>query len=181
MSIAWHHKYFVWINFLWFQIIWLIAVVYHQQAITLLIASLCLHFVLTPTRRSDLFNLFIITLLGSLCDSFLSFLNILIFPEPLLIAFSIPLWLVLLWCHFALTLNHGMGWLVKLPMYAQILFGAVFGTLSYYAGAQIGTVNLHNNLLLSLTALCIAWGLQLPIYITVVKYNRRAEGAKHYR
>ena len=178
MSTAWQYKYFAWINFLWFQIIWLIAVVYHQQAIALLIASLCLHFLLTPTRYADLLNLLAISALGSCADTFLTVLGILIFPEPL---FFIPLWLVLLWCHFALTLSHGMGWLLKLPFYAQILFGAVFGTLSYYSGAQIGTVNLHNNLLLSLTALCIAWGLLLPIYITVVKYNRRAEGAKHYR
>ena len=170
MCIAWYKKYFLWTNFLWFQIIWLVAVVYHQQAIALLIASLCVHFLLTPTRYSDLLNLLAVTALGSCADTFLSFLGILIFPEPL---FFIPLWLVLLWSHFALTLNHGMGWLLKLPFYAQILFAAVFGTLSYYAGAKIGTVSLHSNLLLSLFSLSVAWASMLPVYIAITLSNRR--------
>lgn len=164
----WYHRKFVWINLVWFQIIWLIAVVYRENTLLLLLISLALHFLLTPTRRCDLQGVVVITLLGSLADYLLSVCGVLIFANSTFI----PLWLILLWSHFALSLNHGMLWLIKLPTYARILFGAIFGTLSYYAGAQLGSVTLGSNLLLSLFSLSVIWAVMLPVYIAVTSFNR---------
>ncbi|GLS91927.1 membrane protein [Psychromonas marina] len=168
MKIALNKKLFSWINFIWFQVIWFVAVFYTEQTMTLLLISLCLHFLLTPTREADLLTMLGITLLGSLGDFLLTFLGIYIFPETLFI----PVWLILLWAHFALALNHGMSWLSNLPGYGRILFGAIFGTLSYYAGAQFGAVTLHQNLTLSLFSMAVIWATLLPVYIEIALFNR---------
>ena len=163
MKIAFNQKSFSWINLIWFQAIWFVAVVYTVQAISVLILSLCVHFLMSPTRKADILTLLGITLIGSLGDFLLTFWGVFIFPDTL---YS-PVWLILLWAHFALTLNHAMSWLSKLPTYACILFGAVFGTLSYYAGSQLGAVTLHNNLLFSLFSMSVIWGSLLPVYIAI--------------
>lgn len=168
MKIALNKKLFSWINFIWFQSIWFVAVFYTDQAISLLLISLCLHFILSPTREADLLTLLGITLIGSLADFVLTFTGIYIFQETLFI----PIWLILLWAHFALTLNHGMTWLSKLPGYGRIIFGAIFGTLSYYAGAKLGAVTLNTNLFLALFSMSVIWATLLPVYIEIALFNR---------
>lgn len=168
MKIAFIKKKFAWINFVWFQVIWFIAVLYTDHAVDILLFSLCLHFLLSPIREADLLTLLGIGLLGVLGDYLLTFLGVFIFPDTLFI----PFWLILLWAHFALTLNHSLSWLNKLPLYARILFGSIFGTLSYYAGAKLGAVTLHHNLILSFFSMAMIWGSLLPVYIEIALFNR---------
>lgn len=161
-------KIFFWINLIWFQAVWFGAILFKDQAVLLLCSSLLAHFLLTPTRKSDAFNLISIALLGSVADFLLASLGILVFEETLFI----PVWLILLWAHFSVTLNHSMGWLDNIPNYVRILFGAIFGTLSYYTGSQMGAVVLHTNLLLSLFSLSVIWGSLLPVYTVIASLNR---------
>ena len=161
-------KQFYWVNFVWFQAVWFLAVLYTVQGVYLLLFSLLLHFLVSPTRLSDLLNLLVITLIGSLGDYLLTTLGIFIFTEQ----HFIPLWLILLWAHFAVTLNHGLSWLERLPIYARVLFGGVFGTLSYYGGYKLGAVTLHSNLLLSLFSLSVIWASLLPVYTVLASLNR---------
>ncbi|MFT6984641.1 MAG: hypothetical protein ACJAT7_000438 [Psychromonas sp.] len=168
MKMQFSKKKFYWVSFIWFQAIWLLAVVYTDQAVLLLLLSLFAHFLVSPTRASDLLNLLAITLLGCAGDYLLTYIGVFTFTDH----YFIPLWLILLWTHFAVTLNHGLSWLEKLPLYARILFGAVFGTLSYYAGYKMGAVTLHSNLLLSLFALSVIWATLLPVYTLLASLNR---------
>jgi len=166
-------KQFYWVSFIWFQAVWFLAVAYTDQAIYLLLLSLCMHFLVSPTRASDFLNLLVISLIGISGDTLLTYLGIFTFSEH----YFIPVWLILLWAHFAVTLNHGLSWLERLPVYARIVFGAVFGTLSYYAGYKIGAVNLHSNLLLSLFSLSVIWAALLPVYTVLASLNRmRCDG-----
>jgi len=165
---SWVKKYFIYINAICFQGIWFIAVLYQQDAINLLILLLVLHFIVSPTRLSDISTLFVITILGSCIDYFLSLSGVFIFSDSLFI----PIWLVLLWSHFSLTLNHGLSWLIRTPLYIQVLFGAVFGSLSYYAGAQWGAVILRPEFLFGLLPLMVIWGVSLPVYIKITAHNR---------
>ena len=168
MNTQFSKKQFYWISFVWFQAVWFLAVAYTDQAIYLLLFSLCLHFLVSPTRLSDLLNLLAITLIGSLGDYLLTYLGIFTFTAQ----HFIPLWLILLWAHFAVTLNHGLSWLERLPVYARIVFGAIFGTLSYYVGYKMGAVTLHSDLLLSLFSLSVIWASLLPVYTVLASINR---------
>lgn len=161
-------NHFFWLNIVWFQAAWFSAILYTNQATFILFISLCLHFIFTPTRSSDLKNLMQITVIGMLADYLLTYLGILNFTD---ITF-IPIWLILLWAHFSLTLNHSMRWLSDIPIYVRILFGAIFGTLSYYSGAKLEAVTLNENLILSLFSLAVIWGSMLPVYTVIASLNR---------
>jgi len=152
----------------WFQAIWFYAVFYTEQAIPLLLLSLSLHFIVSPTRRRDVVNALTIAPIGCAADYLLTYVGIFTFES----SFFIPGWLILLWAHFAVTLNHGMSWLDKFPLYLRSIFGGVFGALSYYAGAKMGAVVLDNDLVISLFSLAVIWAWLLPVYTVIASLNR---------
>lgn len=159
---------FYWFSFVWFQLTWLYAVFYTEKAVSLMLLSIVVHFVLSPTRLHDLFNLLTIAPIGCSADYLLTYAGIFTFEQSQLI----PGWLILLWLHFAVTLNHGLSWMERFPMYFRGLCGAIFGALSYYAGAKIGAVELAPNLILTLFILAVIWGGLLPVYTVIVSLNR---------
>lgn len=169
MTMQFNKSKFYWVNFVWFQGVWFLALAYTSQATYLLILSLIIHFLVSPTRTSDLANLLIISLLGCCADYLLTYSGIFTFTND----YFIPIWLILLWTHFAVALNHGMSWLTRFPSYAHILLGALFGTLSYYGGYKMGAVILYDNLQLSLFAVAVIWATLLPVYVLVASLNRR--------
>ena len=180
MRIQLNKNQFYWVSFVWFQAVWFYAVAYTGQAIPLMLLSLGFHFLVSPTRVSDLVNVLTIGPIGCSADYLLTYWGIFTFEQSLLI----PGWLILLWVHFAVTLNHGMTWLEKLPLYIQIIFGGVFGALSYYAGAKMGAVELDSNLILSLFSLAVIWASLLPVYTVIASLNRtfchgKIKGSSH--
>ncbi len=154
-------RYFYWINLLWFQLIWCVAVFFTAGGAPFLLFSLLLHFYLTPRRRQDLACLASIALIGAVADLCVSWLGFMVFPEGILL----PFWLLLLWAHFAVTLNHGMSWLNKIPLYLQALFGGCFGPLSYYAGSKLGAVHFPPPEWRTLFILIVIWSALLPVYL----------------
>ena len=80
-----------------------------------------------------------------------------------------PFWLWMVWALFALTLNDSLAFLQKVPVRMNALLGAVFGTLSYVAGARLGAAvmveSVGNLLLMALT-----WALLFP---ATVIWSRR--------
>lgn len=95
-----------WAHLLGFNLYWLLAVKWQQPGP--LLAMLLLHFLFSPSRLRDL-RLLPIAVAGCLLDVLLWQLGLFRFPS------GFPLWLVLLWLGFALTLAHGMRWLLRLP------------------------------------------------------------------
>jgi uncharacterized membrane protein YfcA len=77
---------------------------------------------------------------------------------------------------FATTLNIAFRWLRDRLVLASLL-GAVFGPLSYFAGARLGAVVI-NDFPSALIALALAWALLLPGLLLLAKrldgFNVRA-------
>ncbi|UUM67964.1 DUF2878 domain-containing protein [Aeromonas veronii] len=74
----------------------------------------------------------------------------------------------LLWLGFALTLAHGMRWLLRLPRWQQALFGVFGGASSYVAGAAMGAVNLPWGIWISTALLAVIWMWWLPVLLWVM-------------
>jgi hypothetical protein len=154
---------------------WFVAVFFTVSGQIFLICSLLLHFYLSPNRKQDLASLITISAIGGSADLLLSWLGVMIFPEAVLL----PLWLVLLWAHFAVALNHGMSWLNKVPVYFQVVFGGLFGPLSYYAGYKFGAVDFPLPLLQTLFILLVIWATLLPVYLSISRsYGDRYDNFK---
>ncbi|WP_454008753.1 DUF2878 family protein [Aeromonas sp. Marseille-Q7275] len=117
-----------WAHLLGFNLYWLLAVKWQQPGPLLLM--LLLHFLFSPRRRYD-WRLIPVALAGCLLDILLWRLGLFQFPA------GFPLWLLLLWCGFALTLSHGLRWLR--PCRAGSRRAVVWwGASSYVAGAAMG-------------------------------------------
>ncbi|MHC9244771.1 DUF2878 domain-containing protein [Aeromonas jandaei] len=148
-----------WAHLLGFNLYWLLAVKWQQPGP--LLVSLLLHFLFSPSRQRDL-RLLPIAVAGCLLDALLRQLGLFRFPA------GFPLWLVLLWLGFALTLAHGMRWLLRLPRWQQALFGMVGGTSSYVAGAAMGAVHLPWGIGISAALLAVIWMWWLPVLLWVM-------------
>ncbi|MDX7922384.1 DUF2878 domain-containing protein [Aeromonas media] len=147
-----------WAHLLGFNLYWLLAVKWQQPGLLLLM--LLLHFLFSPRRRYD-WRLIPVALAGCLLDILLWGLGLFQFPA------GFPLWLLLLWCGFALTLSHGLRWLRPLPRWQQALFGMVGGAGSYVAGAAMGAVHLPWGIWISTALLAVIWMGWLPVLLWV--------------
>ncbi|MCF5889633.1 DUF2878 domain-containing protein [Aeromonas veronii] len=148
-----------WAHLLGFNLYWLLAVKWQQPGP--LLAMLLLHFLFSPCRQRD-WRLLPIAVTGCLLDALLWQLGLFRFPS------GFPLWLVLLWLGFALTLAHGMRWLLRLPRWQQALFGVFGGASSYVAGAAMGAVNLPWGIWISTALLAVIWMWWLPVLLWVM-------------
>ena len=88
-----------WAHLLGFNLYWLLAVTWQQPGP--LAGMLLLHFIFSPAAGQD-WRLIPVALAGCLLDILLWRLGLFHFPS------GFPLWLLLLWCGFALTLSHGL-------------------------------------------------------------------------
>ena len=147
-----------WAHLLGFNLYWLLAVKWQQPGPLLLM--LLLHFLFSPRRRQD-WRLIPVALAGCLLDILLWLLGLFQFPS------GFPLWLLLLWCGFALTLSHGLRWLRPLPRWQQALFGMVGGASSYVAGAAMGGGHLPRGIWISTALLAVIWMWWLPVLLWV--------------
>ena len=129
-----------WAHLLGFNLYWLLAVKWQQPGP--LLAMLLLHFLFSPSRQRD-WRLLPIAVAGCLLD-------------------------VLLWLGFALTLSHGLRWLLRLPCWQQALFGVFGGASSYVAGAAMGAVNLPWGIWISTALLAVIWMWWLPVLLWVM-------------
>ncbi len=122
------------VNGIWFQLCWLSAVLLNN--VGLLCALLLLHAVVFV--KDDLKQYLALAIVGSigiLVDQSLSYFGVFVFTKPL-----IPLWLMLLWLCFSSTLGYSLSYFRNKPLISAV-FGAIGGSLSYYAGIRFGAVS----------------------------------------
>ncbi|WP_246223225.1 DUF2878 domain-containing protein [Alteromonas profundi] len=154
-------------NFIWFQTIWWLVILFQSSAIVVVIGLFALWLLLTPTRREDGLLMITIMAIGFCIDSLLTMSGIFIFSKAVVADSSmgqwfIPFWLVLLWGAFAATLTHSLASLRgSLPIAA--LAGGLFAPLSYIAGAKLGAVDLGYPVTTTYIVLCAIWAVILPV------------------
>tara|TARA_B100000767_G_scaffold49864_1_gene44901 strand:- start:403 stop:915 length:513 start_codon:yes stop_codon:yes gene_type:complete len=165
------------INFVLFQAAWFICVLgasYNQTylALTLSIIILLIHFSLIKKRMLDVKLIIIAGLIGLLFDGALLNFDLIIYNDPGLPYPFTPIWIVMLWMTFAMTLNHSLAWLSQ-KYYLSILFGAIGGPLAYIAGEKLGAITLLSTN--SIITLSVGWALITPILLIIAnKLNKNA-------
>ena len=165
------------INFVLFQAAWFVCVLgasYNQTylALALSIIILLIHFSLIKKRMLDLKLIIIAGLIGLLFDGVLLNFDLIIYNDPGLPYPYTPIWIVMLWMIFAMTLNHSLAWLSQ-KYYLAILFGAIGGPLAYIAGEKLGAITLLSTN--SIITLSIGWALITPVLLVIAnKLNKNA-------
>ncbi len=154
-------------NAIFFQIIWFACVVGSAHDLVWPAFLCCAAFVfwqLMPQHRhpNDLTLIVIACIIGLIIDSAWIHLGFLqykhTFPHPSIS----PLWIIILWVAFALTINHSLSWLKKHPI-LPTLMGIIGAPFSYIAGEKLGAINVASTPIIFLSCLALAWALALNL------------------
>jgi len=127
---------------------------------------LLVHLSLVSERRREIRLILVIGLFGFAVDTVQVSAGLYAFTHTGAAPWLCPLWMVALWMIFATTLNASMAWLAGRYGLAAAL-GALFGPLSYLAGARLGAIELSANPLLSLGGIALVWALAMPTLLVI--------------
>lgn len=162
-------KLFSIINFIIFQSCWALAATFPANAPFFMLLGFLIHFALSPSRQADCL-LIMASLIGIFADQTLVSLGVLNVNQAWL-----PLWLIMLWAHFTLCLNHSLRWLQKLNYPIQSLFGAVFGSLSYWTGLQVEVFNTFAPTAIFVLIYAMVWAILLPLFVMLAQQTQRIQ------
>lgn len=121
------------VNFILFQFLWfwcVLAPAWWDVAIGIIVIAAHLRYIGAPGEWR---LLAVVAVCGAAMDSGLAAAGLLRFAPESAIA---PLWLVVLWLNFAMTLSHCMQWLARRRLLSAI-FGALFAPPAYWGAAAI--------------------------------------------
>lgn len=167
------------VNFIVFQVGWFSCVLSAANGypwVGLMVVSLivALHIHAAKQRTHEFQLLALAVVLGLVFDSLLVSTGWVRYPSGMLIAGIAPYWILAMWALFSITLNLSMGWLKNSLILASVM-GAIFGPLSYLAGARLGAIILVDAVS-SMVLLAIVWALVMPILIFAASRFDRAPG-----
>lgn len=151
-------KLFIILNALSFQLVWWAGVLAGNQLILLSILLIVGHFLLSQSPRQDLQLMCLCAVVGMSVDTALTLFGVFVFADT-------PYWLALLWFAFALSLRYSLVFFLRIHVFWQALFGGVFGTLSYIAGAEFGAVLLPYGQWVSGIVLVVIWSVLFPVLL----------------
>tara|TARA_B100000941_G_C28288712_1_gene440365 strand:+ start:175 stop:687 length:513 start_codon:yes stop_codon:yes gene_type:complete len=156
-------------NILGFQLSWwacVLGVVNQMQFIGPIFMTLFLifHFMLFSYQKKEIIYVIIVGLIGLVVDTIFLQTNLIKYEFPLFNMLA-PLWIIYMWLGFAATVNHSMYWLED-KIIITVLFGLIFGPLSYMAGVKFGALELVFPFI-SMIVIGITWAFVLPLLFNI--------------
>ena len=156
------------VNLVVFQSAWFSAALLRDNSIVVMVFLLAVHAYLTPKRQVDLYTVMLILPIGIASELLLISSGLLSYQSGLLL----PVWMVLLWIHLSLSLNHSLLWMQKIPVIWQSLLAALAGAGSYAAATNFEAIHLHESQVASLLIIAAIWAVQFPLMMKVAKHVR---------
>ncbi len=171
-------------NLILFQLTWMAAVGgagsgQWWPGVLMLALFAAWHLSTTRWLRADLILVGVAASGGFLVDSALLHAGMLSYATPVPSSDAAPIWIVVLWVAFALTLNHSMGFLRGRPWLAAT-FGLAGGPLAYWVAVKVWkAANFGASEMISLLVLGIVWAVLTPVlmYLAVRMVPNRDEMA----
>ncbi|MCF7852238.1 MAG: DUF2878 domain-containing protein [Simkaniaceae bacterium] len=99
------------------------------------------HFIISKKRKSDLIILGVYLVIGVIGDWLLISTRVIAYPFVTydIMTIGVPLWILMLYASFAITVNHSMVMIHRYPKTCSFL-GGIGGAISYYLSARIGAI-----------------------------------------
>ena len=155
------------INAIVFQLGWFGCILGGDSlALPLLFVLLIFHYAFMVSQSAEWLLIAVVTLLGFIVDSFLTFFNVFQFSSVSL--GPIPIWLICLWCVFSTSLCHSLSWLRDKLILASLL-GSIFGPISYLAGSKMADVVIVEPTIHSLLLIGLCWAILFPLMMIMVR------------
>lgn len=119
-------------------------------------------------HSSDLRLIAISVALGLVIDTIWVQLNLIGYSAHVPFENIAPLWIIVLWVGFAMTINHSLSWLDKHPLLPAIC-GLIFAPLAYFGGVKFGALHFIGDPIIITVALGIAWAIAMTILVNASK------------
>ena len=148
----------------WFACILGAAINETHTAVAFSLLIILFHFYLAKDKKNEIKILLIASIIGFLFDGFLLKSELVLYTNHGWSYSITPLWIIVLWMGFAITLNSSLNWLKK-KIKLSALFGAIGGPLAYLAGEKLEAVTLMTPI--ALIAIVIGWSLITPLLIYI--------------
>jgi len=163
------------INLVLFQVLWFLSVIgSHHQLVwpACLLLAVFAYWQLGSARRhpSDIRLLCVAVITGLILDTAWIHLSLIQYNNSAPIAHIAPLWIILLWAGFALTINHSLAWVKQKPTLGY-LFGFIGAPLSYYAGVKLNALDYLQPIWLVSLALAVTWALSMFLFIKLASHK----------
>jgi len=164
-------------NFILFQVGWFSCVLsgatpgYSWIGVVVVSIIVTLHLLRADDVSREASLVIAAMLIGTLWDSSLVQAGLFAFPHSAAISGLAPFWIIAMWGLFATTLNVSMKWMKGKYLLASA-FGAVGGSLAYYAGHQLGAVEFSSTRS-ALAAVAAGWAIIMP---TLMAISERLNG-----
>lgn len=133
-----------------------------------------LHLFWSSNLQREAVYLALVTLLGLVVDSLQKVTGLVVYAADFpALPWLAPAWIVAMWALFATAISTSLQWLQGRYLLAALL-GAVFGPLSYRAGAALGAASFPMGEWLSLGILAVIWAAVMPILIFIYQKLKRS-------
>lgn len=172
------------INYALFQAGWFVCVLgaasdhpWLASAVGLFLVLAHLFLVRDFLREGALLLFSLIT--GFCVDSFHIWTGVLSFPHGSFHPALPPLWILVLWMQFAMTLHYSLGWLAGRYLIGALL-GGVSGALAYWGGVRFGAAYFNDHLVACLLQIGLSWALVLPIFLKAAEKTSVPPSPHHY-
>lgn len=126
-----------------------------------------LHLAMVNAPLKELKLIAVAVAFGVIFDSLLMNTGWLRYDNGIFLPGIAPYWILAMWVSFATSFNVSMRWLHGRKTLAAVT-GAVLGPMSYYAGAELGAVELVAPVP-AMIALGIGWLFAMPLMVAVAE------------
>ena len=153
-------------NFILFQIGWFSCVIsgatpgYSLVGVIAVAIIVAVHLLRADDVSQEAILIVAAMLIGTLWDSSLVQAGLFEFPHSAAINGLAPFWIIAMWGLFATTLNVSLKWMKGKYLLASA-FGAIGGSLAYYAGHQLNAVDFSDTRS-ALLAVAAGWAVIMP-------------------
>lgn len=166
----------LWLNFVGYEIVWLAAVIGASrgriwQGVLAVVLFALWQCAVSSRRMTELKLMALAVGCGLVLDGFLAASGVVRYaaPYPSLPSGGAPLWILVLWIAFALTLTQCLRYLQK-NLWVAALFGGIGGPLVFWcAGRAWGVVHFPAPSWHALAALAVGWGLAMPLLVGMAR------------
>lgn len=149
-------------NFIGFNISWFGLVLLGNSFIPFSLLWIGIHLFLCKQSLAEFKLIISVVVIGTLVDSVLSFYDVFLFNEQLII----PLWLITLWAVFAATIAHSLNFL-SYSKTLQFTIGYIFPPLSYIGGSSLLAVEFGHTVLVTYFILASIWSVLIMLFFTL--------------
>ena len=142
---------------------------YLGPVLVLLYLAIHIYYLPQESRPSEINLLLFAAIFGTLADSLLLNLGLLIYKGTTF-SFLAPFWITAMWVGFTATLNHSFKGLDG-KFFIQLILGLVFGPISYLTGKSFGAINFSSQYPEStiLIVIALTWGISFPLLYAASK------------